>query len=149
VPDQVIAQFHRTETHEGRLQWKLTARRADVYDDQNRIDLVEMQVDFYNEEGGEPSHLSGDRGQVNTRTHDMMAEGNVVLENPDGVVLSTTQLFWRSAEEKMRTDRHVVITQNGDVVEGRGFVGDPSLKSFEILHSVDATVSGEEVESSE
>ena len=140
IPDQVIADFQRTETREGALVWKLKAARGEVYQSDHQVDLREMTVDFYDEQGVRHSRLSADSGRVDSQTQDMEARGHVVVENHEGVVLQTNQLRWVSDEELIRSEEEVLIIRGESRLRGRGFVGDPTLERFRILEEVDAVV---------
>ena len=144
-PDQVIAEFHRTETREGRRLWELTAARGDIYESEHRIDLVRIHVDYYQEDGRPASRLEADSGWVDTRSHDMEARGNVRVENDQGTVLRTTKLAWEEKSGKMRSEEEVEIERAGDRLRGRGFEGDPGLEVFTLRERVSATVSEKEL----
>ena len=144
-PDQVVRDFQRTESRGGRVTLVLEASRGDLYDRDRRVELVTMRVDFYSREGEHMSRLVADSGHVDTRTENMEAFGNVRVDSDDGAVLNTSRLAWVNEPGEIRTNELVRFQRGADESRGRGFVSDPSLKTFRIMQRVEAEVSGEEL----
>jgi len=144
-PDEVLRVFQRTESRSGRVTLGLNAKRGDVYDRDHRVELVTMRVDFYGSDGALMSTLIADSGHVDTRTEDMQAFGHVRVEGQDGAVLTTSRLAWLDRDQKIRSDDEVTIRRDDDEIRGRGFIGEPSLKTYQLLENVRGQVSGAEV----
>src|SRR4051812_37479538 len=79
-PDQEVSEFAVTETEEGHPQWKLYARYAAIYGARYLIQARGVRVDFFDEDAQRSSTLTAREGDLNQRTHNMTAHGNVVLE---------------------------------------------------------------------
>lgn len=140
LPDQVLSDFSVTETASGKKEWKMTARKAYIYDSRHLLEAEDMEVEFFNEQGEVKSRLVARRGTVNRSTDDMQARGNVVVTGNAGVTLETETLSWLSKSRRISTDDSVRVIREGDVLTGVGFRGDPDLGSFEILRDMKAKI---------
>ena len=142
LPDQEINDFALTETDAGRPQWKLNALHAAEYRSNNRIIAQTLRVDFYNQTGERSSVLTAREGEINGRSRDMLARGNVILETTEGTRLSTEELRFLNREQKIIVpDDQLVRVQRGtDVLTGYGFESDPNLNHYVFKRRVEATV---------
>ena len=104
-----------------------------------------MRVDFYSSDGAHMSTLTADSGHVDTRSEDMEAFGRVRVDGEDGAVLTAPQLAWLDRDQKIRSDDVVTIRRGDDEIRGRGFIGEPSLKTYQLLENVRGQVSGTEL----
>jgi len=141
-PDQEVTEFAITETDEGRVEWKLYARDASTYSARNLIIAHVVRIDFYDEQGAKSSELVARQGEINQRTRNMTARGDVVLATRDGTRLSTQELLFLNQEQKIVVpeNQKVRVEKGGDVLTGYGFESDPDLTHFEFKRSVRATV---------
>jgi LPS export ABC transporter protein LptC len=140
LPDQEVEDFALTETDGGKLQWKLYARVAQMYEARNRIVVNGVRVDFFDEHGQRASQLTAREGEINQMTHDMLATGNVVLQTNEGTRMSTEEMRFVNRTQKIMSDRLVRVERTGDVLTGVGFESDPDLSHFEFKRRVSATV---------
>lgn len=140
LPDQVITDFHLTETASGKKEWNMSARKAYIYDSRGLIETDSMEVGFYDEEGRIKSTLVADRGIINRGTDDMEARGNVIVTSNSGVTLETEKLNWISKSRQIVSDDSVRVVREGDILTGVGFRGEPDLGSFEIMKDMKATI---------
>lgn len=137
LPTQIIDNFTLTETTGEDVTWKLSAKRADIYENANEAVLFDVRVDFY-EEGVYTSTLTALEGKVHLGTHEMAARGNVILNSrKDGATLKTETLNWNPAENKIYSDSDCVLERGPSVIRGRGFTATPGLDSF-TTHALDA-----------
>jgi LPS export ABC transporter protein LptC len=141
-PDQEVSDFAVTETDEGRPLWKLYARYAATYSARNVVLARGVRVDFYDERAQRSSVLTAREGELNQRTHNMTARGNVVLQTTEGMRLSTEELMFLNREQLVVVpdDRLVRVEREGDVLTGYGFESDPDLRHYEFKRQVQATV---------
>ena len=141
-PDQEVTDFAITETDQGRIEWKLYARDAATYSARNVIIAHVVRIDFFDEEGARSSELVARQGEINQRTRNMTARGDVVLATRDGTRLSTQELRFLNDVQKIVVpdDQKVRVEKGGDVLTGYGFESDPGLTRFEFKRSVRATV---------
>ena len=142
LPDQEINDFALTETDAGRPLWKLYARYAAEYGSRNLYTARALRVDFYDDQAVRSSVLTAREGEINGRSRDMLARGNVVLETRDGTRLSSEELRFLNGEQKIVVppERLVRVERGGDVLTGYGFESDPGLKHYEFKRRVEATV---------
>ena len=142
LPDQEVTDFAITETDAGRLEWKLYARDAATYSVRNLIVAHQVRIDFYDDKGTQSSELVANQGEINQRTRNMTARGNVVLQTTDGTRLSSQELRFLNKAQKIVVpdDQLVRVQRAGNVLTGYGFESDPNLTHFEFKRQVQATV---------
>jgi LPS export ABC transporter protein LptC len=142
LPDQQVTDFVLTETETGRADWKLYARDASTYSARNLVIAHQVRIDFFDEKGAQSSELVARQGEINQRTRNMTARGNVVLQTTGGTRLSSEELQFLNKEQKVLVpeDQLVRVERGSDVLTGYGFESDPELKSWQFKHQVKATV---------
>jgi LPS export ABC transporter protein LptC len=142
LPDQEVSDFVLTETDQGRPLWKLYARDAATYSSRGLVVAHAVRVDFFDEQGKRSSVLTAREGDLNERTHNMTARGNVVLETTEGTRLSSEELRFLNREQKIQVpvEQLVRVERAGDVLTGYGFESDPDLRHYEFKRRVQATV---------
>ena len=132
IPKIILEKLCLTETKAGKKLWTLSAERAGVYDDIIRVD--EVTVQFYDENEKEFSVLHAPRGELNTKTHNILVEDSVAVFTDDSTKLYTESLFWLNDSAKILSDSYVkIIKGDGTVIEGRGLRTDPHLSRIEII----------------
>ncbi len=140
LPDQEIDGFRLTQTREGEKLWVLSASRALVYEEADRVELERLRVDYFDDEGGVRSTLTAKEGLLRRRTNNMEARGNVVVVAHDGTRLVTDRLTWNERTGKIESDRFVRVTQGDDVFTGVGLEADPDLKDIKVKSEFKAFV---------
>ena len=131
-PDQQTRDGH-IELFSGSI--KTTDIRADYIDKFTKQDSTlvwGLDVYFYDSEGKQTSHLVADSGLIREVSKWMMANGNVVVIDKDGIRLETEQLFWSGRDNRVTTDKFVTIYQDGDTLMGTGFESGFPFKGFKI-----------------
>lgn len=140
LPDSEIDGFRLTQTREGDRLWVLSASRALVYEEADRVELERLRVDYFDDEGGVRSTLTATEGLLRRRTNDMEARGSVVVVAHDGTRLVTERLTWNERTGKIESDRFVRVTQGDDVFTGVGLEADPDLKNIRVKSEFKAFV---------
>jgi LPS export ABC transporter protein LptC len=140
LPDSEIDGFRLTQTREGEKLWVLTAARALVYEEADRVELSDLRVDYFDEDGEVRSTLTARDGVFKRRTSDMEAQGTVVVVARDGTRLVTERLTWNERTGKIESDRFVRVTQADDVFTGVGLEADPDLKNIRVKSDFKAFV---------
>jgi LPS export ABC transporter protein LptC len=143
LPDQEVSDFAITETDQGRVEWKLYAKQAAMFSARNRVVAQRVRIDFFDEtDGARSSELVAREGEINQRTRDMIARGNVVLETREGTRLSSEELRFLNKEQKILVPENLLVRveKGGDVLTGYGFESDPEMKRWEFKRRVQATV---------
>ncbi|MBE0433246.1 LPS export ABC transporter periplasmic protein LptC [candidate division WOR-3 bacterium] len=135
TPKVFLEKLSLTETKSGQKLWTLTADRAGVYDE--IIKAEEVMVRFYDEDETEFSVLNAPRGELNTRTHNILVTDNVVVVTSDSTILHADSLFWINDSAKILTDSYVkIMKKDGTVIEGRGLKTDPRLSRIEVIGEI-------------
>lgn len=135
APRVVLEKLSLTETESGQKSWVLTAERAGVYDEIIKADVVTVR--FYDEEENEFSVVSAPRGELNTRTHNILMADQVIVLTSDSTELRADSLFWMNDSAQILTDSHVRITKrDGTVIEGRGLKTDARLSRIQVIGEV-------------
>jgi LPS export ABC transporter protein LptC len=141
LPDQEATDFNMSETDQGRVEWKLYAQHASVYNARNVVVARGVRVDFYDEHGERSSTLTSREGELNQVRRDMSVHGDVVVQTREGVRLTTQSLRFVNETQKILSDEFVRIDQKGgNVLTGYGFESDPGLEHYEFKREVRATV---------
>ncbi|MBI5710632.1 MAG: LPS export ABC transporter periplasmic protein LptC [Candidatus Eisenbacteria bacterium] len=123
-------------------QWKLYARYSATYNARNVVVARGVRVDFYDDRGQQSSELTAREGEIQLRSHNMTARGNVVLQTREGTRMSTEEIHFLNREQKIISpvEQLVRVERGGDVLKGYGFESDPGLKRFEFKKNVSAVV---------
>ncbi len=132
VADQEIDGFTLTQTREGSKVWSISADHALVFIDADRIEMMDLRVDFFDDDGEVRSTLTANEGVLARRTNDMEVTDNVVIYAADGTILTTDKLTWNERKGKVESDRPVRVTKGDDVMTGVGVEADPDLKNIKV-----------------
>ena len=93
-----------------------------------------VKVDFFDKKQIHVAVLNSQRAEVDQKTNDMKAIGNVVAISDSGITLHTDTLYWDAKNEKMSTEDSVMITTlEKDTLYGIGFESDSDLENWKIL----------------
>jgi LPS export ABC transporter protein LptC len=103
-----LGSLEHTATRGGKTQWRLKAETARVMDGKTTLMLTNPQVVFYMDDGREVV-LTADQGILETRSNNIAATGNVVINNRD-YSMKTEALRYSHDERKLTSDRRVFIT---------------------------------------
>lgn len=140
--DQVMFNARSILTDEGLLRAELHADTAFFYDDNSRIEMRQVQVTFYKENGAKSATLTSREGTYLTRAGNMEARGNVVVVSEDGRRLETPQLRYDQQRDQISSDSAFVLTEPGRRLTGIGFVSDPNMTNVRILKTTGGTTGG-------
>jgi LPS export ABC transporter protein LptC len=129
--DQISSTVRMRLVTEGIQQANLTADSAYFFDQMTRIELREIEIEFFSETGTATGTLTAREGTYRRNGEQMEARGDVVLVGTDGRRLTTEQLRYDQRRNEISSDSAWVMTQpNGDRGQGVGFVTDPQLTTF-------------------
>jgi LPS export ABC transporter protein LptC len=140
IPDQEARDFTLTESAAGTKNWTLRADYAAMYNREHRVDAKTVTIDFFDKEGTLYSTLIADRGEVDQRTNDLQARGDVRVTTKNGVTMETDSLRFLNRTGKIVSDGFVRVTRQGDVLTGYGFESDATLEHFRLQREVRAEV---------
>ena len=99
--------FEHTATRDGKTEWVLNAATAEIYSDQNKAVLTDIEMTAFGSDGTEVK-LFADTGELDTKTRDMTVEKSVVARYP-GYELRTESLHYDHELHILYTDQKVVI----------------------------------------
>lgn len=106
-----------TEIHEGDKTWVLEAKKADFHPEQDTVSISGVRVEFFGP--GEDIRVKADTGLFNTKTRVLSLNGQVEMRRSD-LMVTTNEATYVPAERVLLAPEHVVITEPGLKVEGRG-----------------------------
>ena len=123
--DYRLKQIRLQEQGRDGSRWQLDAEYSETFEEQNKTTMkkVVVKVDQAGKGDRPPRSwtVSGDEGDLNQETKDVVLRGNVVLVSSDGLRLETDRLNWDADEQRAWTQGPVVIYRSGAVVKGTGF----------------------------
>ena len=94
-----------------------------------------VQVHFFDKKQMHVAVLNSDQAEVDQKTNNMKAIGNVVAISDSGITLFTDTLYWDAKNEKMSTlDSVMITTLDEDTLYGIGFESDSDLENWKILN---------------
>lgn len=91
-----------------------------------------VEIDFFDSEENHTSLLTADFGEINERTKNLKATGNVIVVSDSGETLYTEELFWNNKQQKIISEVDVMITIDTDTLYGIGFESDAGLDNWTI-----------------
>jgi LPS export ABC transporter protein LptC len=105
-----------------------------------RTDLVRAKpVDLivYDSLGKDVFKVTSDSGSVDENISFLVASGHVHGHSIKGVDIRTDSLRWNKAINQISTEAHVrVVSEDGDILTGKGFISDAKLDNWQILSNV-------------
>jgi LPS export ABC transporter protein LptC len=115
---------------------RVNAGHLEKYNQKKHILLDELvQVDFFDKKQIHVAVLNSYIAEVDQKTNNMKAVGNVVAISDSGITLFTDTLYWDSKNEKMSTlDSIMITTLDEDTLYGIGFESDSDLENWKILN---------------
>ena len=141
VKDLPLAEYRDTtvlDMHEGsRLSWRLTTFHLVKWPKSDLIHAEPVNLVVYDSLGAVLVFVTADSGIVDEPVNFMMAKGRVHGKSRKGMELRTDSLRWNKTANRVSTDARVfVVAENGDRLEGQGFVSDANLDKWQILSDV-------------
>ena len=134
--DQIMFGARSLITNEGLLRAELLADTAFFFDENTRIEMIDINLTFHTAQGEKSAVLTSREGTYNTRANRMEARGNVVVVSEDGRELRTEQLRYDQVRNEISSDSAFVATERGGRrVQGVGFVSDPNMNNVRCLAS--------------
>lgn len=105
-----------------------------------RTDLVRAKpVDLivYDSLGKQLVRVTADSGAVDEAVSFLAASGHVHGRSEKGVEIRSDSLRWNKAINQISTEARVrVVSEEGDVLTGKGFISDAKLDNWQILSDV-------------
>lgn len=134
--DQLMFGARFTLTDNGVLRANLVADTALFFDDNTRVELLDVNTTFFTATGMKNAVLTARRGTYRTNTGEMTARGNVVVNSEDGRRLRTEQLTYAQARNEISSDSAFLLTEPQRRLQGIGFRSDPNLQNIRVLNTI-------------
>ena len=136
IPDQESWKAIIILTNKGKMRAKIQSGHLERYNEKSYILLdTNVTVDFFDQDERHTSILTSDSAEIDQKTNNMKASGNVVAISDSGITLFSEILFWDSKKEKLYTEKNIMITTLGnDTLYGTGVESNSSLKNWKILN---------------
>ena len=123
---------------------RVKSGHLEKYNEAQHIMLDQIvKVDFFDKNQNHVAVLNSVRAEVNQKTNNMKAIGDVVAISDSGITLYTDTLFWNAKKEQMHSKDSVMITTlDKDTLYGVGFESDSDLQNWKILRPSGVTNRG-------
>ncbi len=136
LPDQESWGVTIILTHDGNMRAKVSSGHLEKYNKREYIVLDEnVVVDFFDLDEKHTSTLFSDKSEINEKSNDMLAIGNVIAKSDSGITLYTEKLHWVAEDEKLFTKDSIMITTlDNDTLFGKGFESNSDLENWRIIN---------------
>ncbi len=123
-----------TFSDSGQIKAILKAAHLQKYEEK-QITLLDggLHADFFDASGHHTSVLTSVKGNVDDRTHDLEALGNVVVLSDSGTTLETERLLWKKNTRHVQSNEYVKIVSPKEEIRGHGFESDENLTNYKVL----------------
>ena len=121
------------------LSWKLKTAYLERWADKEIVFVRPIFVDIYDSLGERAAFLRADSGRFDMKFTYVNAYGHVYALTPKGASVRADSLIWNKADNLVRTESYVrVVSEDGDVLQGKGFESDARMDNWKILSNVTA-----------
>ena len=131
--DTTLLDFYEKD----KLSWKLKTAWLERWGEEGKIFARPVLVDIFDSLGLKVAFLRSDSGELDARMTYVRAYGHVYALTPKGASVRADSLIWNKRDNKVQTESFVrVVSEDGDVLQGRGFISDARLENWQILSNV-------------
>lgn len=131
--DTTLLDFYEEEI----LSWKLKTAFLERWSSNDKVFARPILVDIYDSLGVKVAFLRADSGTLDMKMNFVYAYGHVFAFTPKGASVRADSLLWHKRDNLVKTDSYVrVVTEDGDVLQGKGFVSDAKMDNWRILSEV-------------
>ena len=117
--------------------WKLKTAYLERWGDKNIVFVRPVLVDIYDSLGERTAFLRADSGRLDMKFTYVYAYGHVYALTPKGASVRSDSLLWNKKDNLVKTDSYVrVVSEDGDVLQGKGFESDAHMDNWRILSNV-------------
>lgn len=121
------------------LSWKLKTAYLERWADKEIVFVRPIFVDIYDSLGERAAFMRADSGRFDMKFTYVNAYGHVYALTPKGASVRADSLIWNKADNLVRTESYVrVVSEDGDVLQGKGFESDARMDNWKILANVTA-----------
>jgi len=136
--DQVAYEVRHVLTSAGVKTALLNGDTAYVYEDARRLDVVGVELLFYNEQGAQIGTLTARFGEYLPSVGSFTARDSVVLvsDGPNGERrLETSSLYYDIRGDVLRSDTTFVFHEGGRTSRGSSFRSDSKFLTWEVVRA--------------
>lgn len=131
--DTTLLDFYEEEV----LSWKLKTAYLERWASTDKVFARPILVDIYDSLGVKVAFLRADSGTLDMGMNYVFAYGHVFAFTPKGASVRADSLLWHKKDNMVKTDSYVrVVTEDGDVLQGKGFISDAKMDNWRILSQV-------------
>lgn len=112
--------------------WKIRADDAELYDAKHVAFVKNVQGQLLRHVT-DPLHVTAAHGRVDSKTGDIVVEGQVQLDHIAGYIIETDILYWHAESRVLSTDAAVDIHDTSVHIAGTGLYSNVDHASF-VLH---------------
>ena len=141
--DAWIQGFTYRQTKSGVPKWEVLAKRARVFEAENRALLEDVTVHLF-EKNDKQMTVQAEEGTIDTRTKNIHLRNQkdfVSIQLKNGYTIYSKHLQWKESARQVKSKTPVVIKGKGLTLTGTGLVGNVDDEEFKILSNVRAEVS--------
>ena len=121
----------------GVLSWKLKTAYLERWADKDEVFVRPVLVDIYDSLGERSAFLRADSGRLDMKFTYVYAYGHVYALTPKGASVRADSLLWNKRDNLVKTDSYVrVVSEEGDVLQGKGFESDAKMDNWKILSNI-------------
>lgn len=141
IPERPAMLFSDTtllDFYEGpALSWKLKTAWLERWGGDGKVFAKPILVDIFDSLGYKVAFLRSDSGELDSRMSYVKAYGHVYALTPNGASVRADSLSWNKHENIVQTESYVrVVSEDGDVLQGKGFISDARLENWQIKSNV-------------
>ena len=119
------------------LNWKLKTAYLERWADKEIVFVRPVLVDIYDSLGERVAFLRADSGSMDMKFTYVSAFGHVYALTPKGASVRADSLLWNKKDNLVRTESYVrVVSEEGDVLQGKGFESDAKMDDGPLENSV-------------
>lgn len=119
------------------LGWRLKTAYLERWADKEIVVVRPVLVDIYDSVGAKVAFLRADSGRLDMKFTYVYAYGHVYALTPKGASVRADSLLWNKADNLVKTESYVrVVSEDGDVLQGKGFESDAKMENWKILSNV-------------
>lgn len=126
--DQIMFGVEHYITSNGVVRGLLRADTAFMYEDSALVRVRPVNLTLYNEQGEVAGVVTARAGRLNTRTQDMIATGDVIVESDErGQRIETEELHFDPNRDRVWSEVATTLHRDGTTLRGTGFTSNTRL----------------------
>lgn len=130
--DRVLFGTETFLTTEGIKRGVVRADTAFMYDPENRVELRNVELTTFDENGRETATITANQGEFDTATRKMVARGDVVVLMADGRRIETFVLNYDPRTDRIWSDTESWLYRDGTRLRGDGFTSNADMTNLKV-----------------